>query len=70
MSILTSSSETFRLVPTTLQAKAAARPVNAARIAMIKRYTAFTLMLGGFAIVVAAVIAVKLAVFLPPHLFH
>lgn len=43
---------------------------TATHIAMIKRFAALTLMLGGFTLTVTAAISLKVAIYLPQHLIH
>jgi hypothetical protein len=61
MSVLTHTPNVFR--------EDRAQAAYASHIAMIKRFAAFVLTLGGFAVAVAAVISFKLAIYLP-HLPH
>ena len=51
------------------QGNTAAPAAHSSHIAMIKRFAAFALVCVGFAVVVTAVISVKLAVYLP-HSLH
>ena len=60
MSVLTHTPHAFR----------ERRAPTVTHLAMIKRFAAFMLMVGGFAITVTAVISLKLAIYLPSHLFH
>jgi hypothetical protein len=43
---------------------------DASHIAMIKRFAAFALTVGGFTLAAAAAVGLKLAIYWPPYLFH
>ena len=62
MSILTHTPHVFR--------EHHARTAGASHIAMIKRFAAFALTVGGFTVAAAAAVALKLAIYWPPYFFH
>jgi len=62
MSVLTHTPHVFR--------EHRAQAAYASHIAMIKRFAAFALTLGGFTVAAAAAISLKLAIHLPQYFFH